>query len=338
MAKQVKMAVVLVIIAFAAGYWWWLHQGRETTDNAYVKADIIPLMTAIDGTVVHISAPANQRVEQGAELVHLDDGVAEAQLAQARAQRQKAEAVLVHLSDREAEQSSLIQVSKASLEAAQAELKRAQQQLDRVTKLKSSQYASTDNLEAAELTLSAANANLHEAQAKLAAAKAALATIHSEEPELQADVAAAKAQQHSAELHLSYTKVIAPRAGIVTSRQVQLGQSVHTGQRLLSIVTDPVWIYANYKETQIGDIHIGDAVEIELDAFPGKRFSGHVDSFYAATGSEFALLPAQNATGNFTKVVQRLPVKIVFDDDQVLAGIRPGMSAVTTIITSAKDS
>ena len=132
---------------------------------------------------------------------------------------------------------------------------------------------------------------------------------------------------------LDYTHVIAPRAGTITSRMVQLGQSVTPGQRLLSIVTEPLWIYANYKETQIEDMQVGDAVDIEVDAFPGKIFHGHVDSFFAATGSEFALLPPQNATGNFTKVVQRLPVKIVFDDSQDLNGVRAGMSVVTTVFT-----
>ena len=333
MAKLIRIALVL-IIAVAGTFTWWWHQGKETTDNAYVKADIIPLMPSVEGTVIEITAPANRRVEQGTVLLRLDPGVYEAKVDQARAELQRAQAELAHLSDRESEQQALITVAQAALEAAGADMQRSEQQVGRLEKLSGQQYVSQDDLDAARLAHTASSARQRQAAAELSARRAALATIHSEEPELQAEVSAAQAVVRNAELMLSYTHVIAPRAGTVTSSQIQLGQSVHTGERLLSIVTEPVWIYANYKETQIAEMQVGDPVDIEVDAYGDKVFKGHIDSFYAATGAEFALLPPQNATGNFTKVVQRLPVKILFEEGQDISGVRAGMSVVTTVYTS----
>ncbi len=334
MPKQLRIAVVIILVGLGAGYWWWYHQGKETTDNAYVKADIVPLMASVSGTITYIDAPDNVAVGADQVLIRLDAVGFKAQLDQARAEAQKASAALTHLTDTEAQQQAVIQVAAAAVEAAQSSVERAQQHLTRLEKLAKQQYVSQNDLDDARLDLTSATAGLHQAEAQLAAEKASLVSIRSQRPGLEATVASAQAVIDNAALKLSYTEVKAPRAGQVTSRMVQLGQSVSPGQRLLSIVTQPVWVYANFKETQIEDMHAGDAVDIEVDAYPGKTFHGHVDSFFAATGSEFALLPPQNATGNFTKVVQRLPVKILFDEGQDLQGIRAGMSVVTTVFTA----
>jgi membrane fusion protein (multidrug efflux system) len=336
MSKQVKLILPLVVLLVGGGYWWWWHQGREDTDNAYVKADIVSVMSRIPGTVTDTPAPANRFVEAGELLLQLDPAVYQAEVAEAAAQLVEAQALLEHLADRESAQKSQINAAAASVEAADAEWRRTIQQEDRLTQLKGKQYVSQDDLDAADINKAAALARLNQVKAQLAAQKANLVTVSGERPQLAAAVAKAQATLERAQLNLSYTQITAPRAGIVTSRQAQVGQTVEPGMRLLSLVTEPIWIYANFKETQVANMHVGDVATIHVDGLNGKKFSGHVDSFFAATGSEFALLPAQNATGNFTKVIQRLPVKVLFDKGQDLTGVRPGMSLEVTVFTDAK--
>jgi len=333
MTKKHKLIAALVAVIVAATIWWLWHQGRQDTDNAYVKADIVSVMARVPGTVLATPAPANRLVAEGDVLVQLDPAVYQTRLDEARALRMQAEANLSHLADRENAQKAQVEAARASVAAADAEWRRTQQQEDRLQQLKSQQYVSQDDLDAAELNKAAARARLNHAQAQLAAQKANLVAISGERPLLSAALEQAKANEGRAELELSYTDIRAPRAGIATSRQVQVGQAVEPGIRLLSLVTEPVWVYANFKETQVADMQVGDRAELHVDAFDGKTFSGTVDSFFAATGSEFALLPAQNATGNFTKVIQRVPVKILFDEGQDLTGIRAGMSLEATVFT-----
>lgn len=333
MSKQQKISILVVVLLLAGGYWWWWHQGREDTDNAYVKADIVSLMSRVAGTVTATPAPANRLVAEGDVLLQLDPALYQARLDEARAVQAEAEARLVHLADRENAQQSQIVAARASVAAADAEWRRTVQQADRLLQLMGKQYVSQDDLDAAELNKAAAQARLNQAKAQLAAQQANLVTLTGEKPQLAADVAKAAAAVKRAQLELDYTTIRAPRAGIVTSRQVQVGQSVEPGIRLLSLVTQPIWVYANFKETQVADMAVGQAVDIHVDALGGKVLKGHIDSFFAATGSEFALLPPQNATGNFTKVIQRLPVKILFDDCQDLSAVRPGMSLEVTVFT-----
>lgn len=333
MTKQHKLIAVLSVLIVAVGYWWWWHQGREDTDNAYVKSDIVPVMSRIAGTLVATPAPANRWVEQGEPLLELDPAVYETRLAEAKAVRAQAQANVTHLADRENAQKAQVSAAQASVEAADAEWRRTVQQAERLLQLQGKQYVAQDDLDAAELNKAAAAARLNQAKAQLSAQKANLITITGERPLLEAALQQAQAAADRAELELSYTTIRAPRAGFATSRQVQVGQSVEPGIRLMSLVTQPIWIYANYKETQVQHMAAGNLAEIKVDAIGGKVFKGHVDSFFAATGSEFALLPPQNATGNFTKVIQRVPVKILFDDGQDLAGIRPGMSLEVTVFT-----
>ncbi|WP_430461748.1 HlyD family secretion protein [Thalassolituus sp. LLYu03] len=333
MTKQHKLIAVLSLVVVGGGIWWLWHQGREDTDNAYVKADILPVMSRVAGTLLATPAPANRLVQQGDVLLELDPAVYQTRLGEARAVRAQAEASLNHLSDRENAQKAQVSAAQASVAAADAEWRRTVQQTDRLLQLQGKQYVAQDDLDAAELNKAAAAARLNQAKAQQSAQQANLVTIAGERPLMEAALAQAKAAEARAELELSYTQIRAPRAGVATSRQVQVGQSVEPGIRLMSLVTEPVWIYANYKETQVAVMKAGDEAEISVDAIKGKTFKGHVDSFFAATGSEFALLPPQNATGNFTKVIQRVPVKILFDEGQDLTGIRPGMSLEVTVFT-----
>lgn len=333
MTKQHKLIAVLSLVVIGGGIWWWLHQGREDTDNAYVKADILPVMSRVAGTLIDTPAPANRWVEKDEVLLELDPALYETRLAEARALRAQAEANLAHLSDREEAQKAQVTAAQASVAAADAEWRRTVQQDNRLQQLKSQQYVSQDDLDAAEVNKDAAQARLNQAKAQLRAQQANLVTIAGERPVLAAALEQAKAAEGRAQLELDYTHIRAPRAGFATNRQVQVGQSVEPGIRLMSLVTEPVWIYANYKETQVAAMTVGDKAEIHVDAIDGVTFTGHVDSFFAATGSEFALLPPQNATGNFTKVIQRVPVKILFDDGQDLSGVRAGMSLEVTVFT-----
>jgi len=333
MPKQVKLILVLVILALAGGVWWWSHQGKEDTDNAYVKADIVPVMSRVSGSVQMIAVDENQPVHAGDLLVQLDPALYQADLQEKQALQREAEANAEHLNDRVIAQKALVQAAEASVAAAKAEWQRTVQQADRLRQLQGKQYVSQDDLDAAELSKAAAQARHNQARAQMASQQANLVTLEGELPQLQAAVEKAAAEVRRAELELEYTTIRAARDGVVTSRQVQLGQMISSQIRLMSLVTEPVWIYANFKETQVAEMRTGQKAEIHLDAFPDTVFSGHIDSFFAATGSEFALLPPQNATGNFTKVTQRLPVKIVFDDGQDIARVRAGMSVVVTVFT-----
>ncbi|EKE73064.1 HlyD family secretion protein [Gallaecimonas xiamenensis] len=333
MSRRILLLLVLVILAAGGGAWWWLHQGQEATDNAYIKADILPIMSRVNGTVTDILVEDNQLVKAGTPLLKLDPSDYQIALAQAKASLAQQQAVLDHLIDRQQAQQTLVESARASSDAATAELKRAQQQVDRLSRLSGKQYVSQDDLDAAELSRDAAKARLAQAKAQIATEQAELTVILGEKPQLEATVAAAQAQVDDAQLQLSYTTLLAPRDGMVTSRQVQLGQSASPGSRLLSLVTPRIWVEANYKETQVAKMQVGQDVDVEADALSGVHFKGHIESFAGATGSEFALLPPQNATGNFTKVVQRLPVRVAFDAGQDLSVLRPGMSVLATVHT-----
>ncbi|WKE65503.1 HlyD family secretion protein [Gallaecimonas kandeliae] len=333
MSRRILFLLVLVVLGIGAGAWWWLHKGQETTDNAYVKADIVPIMSRINGTVTAILVEDNQQVKAGTPLLRLDPSDYQVALTQAQAAQAQQQAVLDHLVDRQQAQQTMVQSAKASRDAADAELKRAEQQASRLSRLSGKQYVSADDLDAAKLARDATKARLAQAQSQIATEEAQLAVILGEKPQLEALLAAAKAKVEEAKLQLSYTTIVAPRDGMVTSRQVQLGQSAAPGARLLSLVTPHIWVEANYKETQVADMKVGQPVDVEADALSGVKFKGHVESFAGATGSEFALLPPQNATGNFTKVVQRLPVRIAFDAGQDLSVMRPGMSVLARVHT-----
>jgi membrane fusion protein, multidrug efflux system len=333
MVRKLIAGLVVLVLVVLGGYWWWWHQGREDTDNAYVKADILPVMTRIDGTVLAVPVEENRTVSAGDLLIQLDPALFQTRLAQQQALVAAAQSQLDHLSDRVMAQQALIQAAEAAVRGADAELQRARQSQSRLLELRRQQSVAQDNLDAAALLVASGEAGLQQQTAQLAAQKANLVTIRGEKPGLQAALDQALAARDQAQLELGYCEIRAARAGIISSKQVQEGQSVSPGSRLLSLVTSPVWVYANFKETQIEHMKVGQPAELHADAWPGIVFKGHVDSFAAATGSEFALLPPQNATGNFTRVVQRLPVRIVLEDGQDVQKLRPGLSVTATVFT-----
>jgi len=336
MSRRFIFILVVLFSVIAASSWWWLHRFEVSTDDAYIKADILPIMSRINGNISKINVADNVAVKQGQLLFTLDESELAIALQQKQAGLATQQAKLDHLSDRVSAQQAQINAVKADVAIAKIALERAQQKVDRLVQLSKKQYVAKDALDAVVLALDSAKAKLVQVSEQIASQQAMLSVIKGEKAQLIANLNEAKLGVAQARLQLSYTKIVAPRDGVITYRQIQLGQTVTPGARLLSLVTRPVWIRANFKETKLAKLKVGQAVDIRIDALKDKKFSGKVVSFAGATGSEFALLPPQNATGNFTKVVQRLPVRIQFSSGQDLTAIHPGMSVVVNINTNSK--
>jgi membrane fusion protein (multidrug efflux system) len=305
----------LALLALLAGGVRKLIWARShvATDNAQVDGHIVPLLPKVGGFVLEIRVEENQPVSAGDTLVTLDDRDYRARLQQAEADLAMA---LATVSSRQR-----VGQADAAVRQAQANAEKAHADLDRITPLAAQGIVSRQQLDAAQTAVRGADAALAAAQAALLGA--------------DARVASARAVRDQAALQLSYTRVLAPLGGVVSKKAVELGQLVQPGQPLMSVVPlDDVWVTANLKETETADVTVGDAVEFTADAYPGRRFQGHVESVSPATGARFSLLPPDNATGNFTKVVQRVPVRIRLDRPNDSAHpLRPGMSVNVTITT-----
>jgi len=349
-----KTAIVAILaIAFCAalagGLRWWTH-GRFLigTDNAYVRADMVVIAPQVAGAVAELRVADNQPVEAGQLLARIDDrdyraklDLAEGALAAASAEVAAREADIANLDAQIGQQGSLIAGSRADLESSDAESHRADLDFRRQSALYQEHYASGERMESAE-------AGARQAAAKLASARAALAAQRQRVPVLatgrrtavaeldkrRGALRQAEAALALARLDLDHTLLRAPVAGIIGQRSLRIGQYAEIGVPLMDVVPGDAYVVANYKETQIDRVRPGQPVAIEVDAFGGTVLSGHVDSFSPASGAQFALLPPDNATGNFTKIVQRLPVRIRVDPDQPRAAdLRPGLSVVVTIDT-----
>jgi len=306
------MGVVLLgLVGFGARRWWF-NLSHVSTDNAQVDGHIIPILPKVGGFVTLVRTDDNRRVQAGDTLVVLDDRDYRVRLAQAEADLAVALAGV----------SNKARVGQAEAQVAQAEAnaKKARADLDRLLPLAQQDIVSKQQLDAAQAAAAAADAALAAAQAALAGA--------------DARVAAARAARDQAALNLSYTRISAPSSGVVSKKSVEVGQLVQPGQPLMSVVPlEDVWLTANLKETEIADVRPGEPVDFTVDAYPGAHFRGHVESVSPATGARFSLLPPDNATGNFTKVVQRVPVRIRPERVDPAHPLRPGMSVDVTIQT-----
>src|SRR5213594_2754293 len=293
---------------------WWFARSHVSTDNAQVDGHIIPILPKVGGFVAEVRVQENQNVKAGDTLVVLDDRDFRARLAQTEADLA---ALLATVSSR-----SRVGQAEAAVAQAQANATKATADLARMEPLAAQNVVSQQQLDAARAAATAALAQLASAQAALVGA--------------DARVAAARASRDQAALQLSYTRIITPSAGVVSKKAVELGQLVQAGQPLMTVVPlEDIWVTANLKETETADVTPGDSADITVDAYKGIHFSGHVESLSPATGAKFSLLPPDNATGNFTKVVQRIPVRIRLDCTTVDAAhpLRPGLSVVATIKT-----
>ena len=336
-----RVALVLVIgflAWYVAGHWnrWTGAALHEATDDAYVQADVTPLAAKVSGYVRRVGVGDYQIVHKGDLIVEIDPADYRAQLSQAEATVAAAQAALANLANQKDVQRALIRQARATIDATSADLERYGLEARRQRELLQGRLAGTPQIvEQAEDNEKRTAAQLALNKAQLDQQNALLASLDVQEKQLQAQLEAAEAQATLAQNNLDYTRIVSPVDGRVNQRQVLPGQFVNVGTQVIAVVPLPnVWVVANYKETQMTNVRVGDPARVTVDAYPDLKLTGHVDSWAPGTGSTFALLPADNATGNFTKVVQRVPGKIVLDPNPALGAlVRPGMSVEATIDT-----
>ncbi|MCE9679911.1 HlyD family secretion protein [Shewanella sp. AS1] len=314
-------------------YWWQQIRFVESTDNAYVEADISNISVKVPGYVVSTDVTDNQHVKKGQLLAVLESDQYRAKVAQSQANFDSSNAELQTLAAKVALQHALIRQASAAVTTAKAEQVRASQQLTRTNQLKHQDYSSQDEVDQAKADFDSAVGHLDEANAALVARQAELEVLNAQFVQSQSQVDLAKAGLDLAQIQLADTQIRAPFDGVIGKRGALSGQYVQPGQALYSLVPEgKVWITANFKETQIQHMQPGQQVQVYLDAFPDKAFTGVIDSLSPASGAKFSLLPAENATGNFTKIVQRIPVRIRLELDSS-ERIVPGLSAVVKVDT-----
>ena len=336
--KRMRGLILGVLLLLAAGFGarWWFH-GRfiESTDNAYVRADITAITPRIGGEILAVNVRNNQPATKGDVLLTIDRSDYEAKLANAKAQVAMREAALAANRQQKAMQGAMIEEARAGLSSAEADAARQQKDWQRADQLVAGGVATHQRLDTATAAYKSASASVTRAQAGIKVASEQSATVDAERGRLEAELEAARAMQKIAELDLAATEIRAPVDGVVGDLAARVGERVGAGMRLLSVVPlAQVFVEANFKETQLTHMAVGQSVEVKVDAFPGRRLEGRIDSLSPASGAEFALLPADNATGNFNKIVQRVPVKIVFENTGDLAGLlRPGMSVEAEVDT-----
>lgn len=338
MKKGILTAVAIAAIGFAAyeGVHWYQH-GRfiQSTDNAYIQADSVPLRAEITGRIQTVAAQENQWVKKGDLLIQIDPVDYQAGIAEAEAQLLVTRSTLLDTEQQIQLQHRKLDEASATVEASQAELHRAEVELKRAQTLAKQSYGSQQLLQNTEADALVAKARLTQAKAALAAEKQRIAVYETQRESAQASIQAAQAKLDLAHNQLEKTTLLAPHDGVIGKLGAREGTSALPNMTLLYLVPLPqVYVTANFKETQISHMTINQPVNIEVDAFPDIHFTGVVESMAPATGTEFSLLPQDNATGNFNKIVQRVPVKIrVTGPEAELSRLRPGLSAIPSVDT-----
>jgi membrane fusion protein (multidrug efflux system) len=334
--------VVVLLIALAFFAQWYL-KGRfyETTDNAYVQGEITRVSSQLGARVSEVLVQDNQHVDKGQLLVRLEPDDFRLSIDRAQATLATREAERVQAQSKLTQQSSLIAASDAQVQANQATLGRTQIDLARLQKLRTPGFVSEEQVTTMTADSNVARSQVTKAQADAQSQRQQVNALNAEIKRLDAQIATARADLAQAQINMQRTEIHSPISGLVGQRAARNGQYVQAGAYLLSIVPDEdIWVQANFKETQIEHMEIGQSAELTFDSFPGTPIQGRVNSLFAASGAQFSLLPPDNATGNFTKVVQRIPVKLTFAPDNPLHGkIRPGMSVTVSVnIKSANDT
>jgi membrane fusion protein (multidrug efflux system) len=314
--------------------YWTVGRFLEQTDDAYVKADFTIVAPKVSGYITEVLVDDNQPVKAGQLVAKIDDRDFRTALDQADADLAAAESAIRNIDAQLDLQNAVIEQARARIAAAQAAVAFAEKDHARYDKLMNTGYGTTQRAQQAETALRDANAQLLADKAGLEAATKKIAVLQTERENAVAQRDRSAALRKQAELNLSYTRIVAPVDGTVGARSLRVGQYVQAGTQLMAVVPlHAVYIVANFKETQLTRMHKGQPVEISIDSYPGVELTGHVDSLSPASGLEFSLLPPDNATGNFTKIVQRVPVKIVIDDSALAGMLRAGMSVEPTIDT-----
>jgi membrane fusion protein (multidrug efflux system) len=310
---------------------WWLHaRNYESTDDAFIDSRTVQISAQVAGAIVDVAVTDNQAVDAGTELVRLDDRDYVAQRDQAQAQVNQGQASVGNLSAQIAAQQAKVEQANKQVTQAQAALTFARQQAERYQQLASRGSGTVEQAQQYASSLQQSEAGVAAAQANATATEKQISVLQAQRDLAFAQLAQARATLEQAQTNLVRTIITAPVAGRVTKLTGAKGGYAAVGQALMMFVPREVWVTANFKETQLNLMRPGQPVDIVIDAYPGRIFAGHVDSVQSGSGTAFSLLPAENATGNYVKIVQRVPVKIVFDKPpDVLLG--PGMSVVPTV-------
>jgi membrane fusion protein (multidrug efflux system) len=334
-------AIGAVLLAFAvAGGYLYLDYARHfvSTDDAFIAARQSALAPKVSGYITAVPVTDNQHVDAGDVIARVDDRDYRIALAQAEAQVAAAGASIENIDAQLDVQQAQIAANQAQVDQAQAALVFAQQQAARFQHLEQTGYGTVQNSEQYTSQLHQQQASLQSAQATLNLAQRQIESLKAQRKSAVASLAQAQAQRDQAALNLSYTTVRAAQPGRVVNLSAAVGQFAQPGTNLTMFVPDQIWVTANFKEIQLDRMRPGDRVTLKIDAYPGRTIQGHVDSVQPGSGTAFSLLPAQNATGNYVKIVQRVPVKIVMDNPPTDVALGPGMSVVPTVRTDASPS
>jgi membrane fusion protein (multidrug efflux system) len=340
--RKMSMAGAAVAVLTGAAWYgfdyWTVGRYLVSTDDAYVQADNTTIAPKVSGYLSEVLVGDNERVKAGQVLARIDPRDFAVALNQTRADVAAAHAAITSKEAQLSVQQAVIDAATATVDVDQATASFAAQENKRYTDLASTGYGSVQNAQQAQSRIAGAKAAIARDTANLASALKQVDLLKAEIVQANAALLRTQAAQRQAELNVEYTSITAPIDGIVGNRTLRTGQYVQAGTQLMSVVPAAgAYVVANFKETQLTDVRAGQLVDIAVDMFPGQVVHGRVDSVAPASGQEFALLPPDNATGNFTKVVQRIPVKIALDADNG-AGIelRPGMSVIPTIETKSQ--
>ncbi len=311
----------------------------QHTNDAYVRGRVTTISPQLAGYVVDVPVQDYQHVKKGDLLVQIDDRIYAQRLAKAKANLAEAQVSLENAGSNEEAAKAQAEQAKAQIARAEAALNIATLNLDRTRKLQEKGFAATSQADQFRATYDQSQASLAAAKAALIVAQQKVLTTHVNRKSLSAAVEAAKANVQLAEIDMEHTRITAPRDGVLGAVGVRVGQYVTAGTTATYLVPSDIWVVANYKETQLSNMRIGQKVTFTVDALNRASFTGQIERFAPATGSEFSVLKSDNATGNFTKVAQRVPVRIAIDPGQPqISRLVPGMSVVTTVDTSSKAS
>jgi membrane fusion protein (multidrug efflux system) len=324
--------LVIALVVATAGYLYWDDSRRfESTDDAFIAARNFAIAPKVSGYIVAIPVTDNQHVAAGDVIARIDDRDYRVALAQADAQVAAAQANIQNIDAQTAVQQAQVSESQAQVEQAQAGLVFAQEQADRYQDLAQRGAGSVQNAQQYSSSLRQQQATLKTAEAAMTAAERQVIALKAQRGTAEANLAQANAQRDQAQLNLSYTTVTAAQPGRVVNLTGAVGQFAAAGTNLTMFVPDEIWVDANFKETQLDAMRPGQPVEMAIDAYPERVLHGHIASVQPGSGPAFSLLPPENATGNYVKIVQRVPVKIVFDNPPTDVALGPGMSVVPTV-------
>jgi len=339
--RLVMAGAAVAVLSGAVWYgwnYWTVGRFLVSTDDAYVMADNTTIAPKVSGYLTEVLVGDNERVKASQVLAKIDDRDFLVALDQAKADVAAARATVASKQAQLDVQQAMIQAAKATVDVDAANNTFAGQENKRYTDLAATGYGSVQNAQAAQSRNASAEATIQRDQANVISELKQVDLLKAELTQAAAAAARAAALQRQAELNLSYTTITAPIDGVVGNRTLRTGQFVQAGTQLMSLVpASGAYIIANFKETQLTNVQAGQSVNVTVDTYPGQIVHGHVDSLAPASGQEFALLPPDNATGNFTKIVQRIPVKIVLDNDTPFE-LRPGMSVIPTIQTLVSEA